>query len=123
MLKIGDPIAYLPRTLEGSPKIGAVMKGVVHGIQRAYVSGSFRIIGYVVDTGNDKRVDVHRRDLRGEAVGKKVTEIMEADSEKKLDEAVELAQQESGLPKAGITIEKVRQPEQVVVPLADVRPL
>lgn len=115
-LEIGAKVTYTDQ------KTGKKKTGIIHGIRKAEdSSGNEHIISYLVDTGNDTRVDEYRRDLRGEEIGRRATKHHEDGLDR--ETALEKAMSSKGLSAEGITIDRVRQPEQVDVRPADIQPL
>lgn len=49
--EIGDQVQY------PDPDTGEIRIGVIHGVRKTETDGRTKIVGYLIDTGEDERVD------------------------------------------------------------------
>ncbi len=113
----GDKVKYL------HPTSGKWKSGVVHGVRSAETDKGEVLLSYLIDTGNDERVDEFSHDLRSDEVTKRAHAIV-ADKKNPIDnfiDAVEEVSAHEDLPDSEVVTEKVRQPEQVDVLPANVK--
>lgn len=120
-LDIGDKVKYL------NPKTGKKEIGTIFGIRKVEHKHKDIVLSYVVDTGNDARVDVYKIDQRGEEISQllneaKLSDPQLANNSEAFFGALNKISNSKDLPEPGIIEEKVRQPEQVDVRPRDIEP-
>lgn len=121
-IKIGDNVEYRVADTDDWET------GVVHGIKKAEATdGSDIILGYLVDTGNDFDVQERHHDHRGTEITKRVVKMAEKNKKIKTDNkefakaVAQVDEENKDLPEPGITVEKIRQPEQVEIAPENIR--
>lgn len=115
-LDIGSKVTY-------KDSKGKQRSGVIHAVRKVDTKSGTRVVGYLVDTGKDERVDEIVRDPRGEFIAEKANEMVAnpKDPTDNFLDAVDKVVEAGDLPKQKITVEKVRQPQQVEVDIKDIR--
>lgn len=107
-LKPGTKVTYLDEA-------GKKGRGVVHAVNKHEdAEGNVRGLTYSIDTGKDERVDLFKRNPRGEAIGK-IVEQYQAEGMATLD-ALNKAVKAPGLPEDKVVTEKLRHPVLVMIP-------
>ena len=97
--------------------------GVIHAIKRGAVNGKEVLLGYIIDTGNDERVDEWQTDQRLDAINERVNERRTGDENAEETQAiVDEVEAEKDLPKSKVINHKVRHPEQYEVTKENIRP-
>lgn len=105
-LEIGSQIEY--------ERNGKVHKGTIYAIKKIdNESGTPEVVGYLVDTGNDTRVDEHVTERRGEEIMRRVKKEIKSGSSVAAARAKVLKQDD--LPKQELVTKYTRQPEQVEI--------
>lgn len=104
------------------------LTGVVHGIKKAEaVKGPEIILGYLVDTGKDERVDEYKYNPRDMEIGNRIQVafgeqgITAMDNPDEALKIIDTISKAKDLPKSEIKMAKVRQPQQVEVLPDDIR--
>jgi hypothetical protein len=97
---------------------GAWKKGVIHGIRKIDADGG-TVVGYLVDTGKDLRVDVQTEvdqpsvDAHYKEVNARVAKLQKGGMD--WNEAIATVSQHKDLPQIKEHIIELRQPEQIEV--------
>lgn len=124
--EIGDKVKY--KTDKGGWKVGTVFAIRHYDFKKEYFTNDgvkLSSISYLIDTGNDVRVDEVVHDPRVEKINELITKEVEktkARDPKKIGEIVHAVHTRTDLPESKITIEKIRQPEQVEVTPDHIKP-
>lgn len=102
---------------------GKERSGVIHAVRKVDTKSGSRVIGYLVDTGKDERVDEIKHDVQGEFIADKANKMVAnpKDPTDNFLDAVDKVVEAGNLPKKEIKVETVRQPQQVEVALKDIR--
>ena len=113
------------KTLDNGAKVkyrdanGELQKGVVHGVRKYEdAKGKVTKVTYLVDTGDDERVDEFKQDVRDIEYAKRVDALVAKGMDHK--EASQKVEKEGGLPKSKVVTETVRQPLTVEVDANDI---
>jgi hypothetical protein len=112
----GDEVEYL------NPKTGKWKQGVVHGVRKIATEYGEQVLSYLVDTGEDERIDELPRNLRVEAIGEEIDRLIAEDNGLTDREIVDKAHAKKGLPKDKTFIDTFRQPETIDIKPEEVRP-
>lgn len=111
-MQAGDKVEY---------KVGGKWKsGIIHGVKKAEVKGSEQVVGYLIDTGKDERVDEVEYNKRDEVISQRIKDLESKGSDRKAASEKVMAQKD--LPKSVVEIKKIRHPEQVEVLPGDIKP-
>ncbi len=109
-IPLGKEVTY--RTADGKDATGTV-----HGVSTSETAdGEQFVLGYQIDTGRDDRVDEFPVDKRGQAINEQATELVEKEGISYQEALAKVVERDKNLPDEGITVEKVRHPELVIVP-------
>ncbi len=105
--------------------------GLLHGIKKGDSNGKEIILGYLVDTGNDARLDEHVYNPRDREISARLDKVIQKSGgfdDKNTDEIGEMIttaitdiQKQKDLPKSETKVERVRQPEQYEVSRDNIR--
>lgn len=96
--------------------------GLVHGVKKGDSNGKEIILGYIVDTGNDERLDEWKTNQRDDAINERVNERLTGNET--VDEVhaiVDDVTSAKDLPKSKIIKHSFRQPEQYEVTRDNIR--
>lgn len=96
--------------------------GVLHAIKKTEVKGQERIVGYIVDTGNDAYLSEWETDQRDDEINKRVNEQLEGtETPDQIGVVVDEVLNAKDLPKSKVVKHTVRQPEQYEVDRDNIR--
>lgn len=114
-IAIGDKVSY---RFEGKWR-----EGIVHGTKtHEKPDGEVTQVSYLIDTGEDLRVDEYAFNPRQSEINRRVEKLVKSKGKDHAEALAEVSKQKD-LPESKHDVEKVRQPVLIEVDQAEVKPL